>query len=514
MSIHQIKVTLCNIDPPIWRRIQVRSDMRLDQLHDLLQIVMGWENDHLHGFRAGRKNYGKPDPFSDTIDERKARLNEVAEKSGKLIYEYDFGDSWEHELEIETVFEPEPGVHYPRCLAGERACPPEDCGGFPGYEYLLEALRNPKNEEHAERLEWLGDFDPEVFDLDKINTRLGNRALAPLPPTPVYSNEDLAPLDPEALLELMIRDEDRVPRNVIDACVRHGDAMVQCLSVVLEDDRYWDETATRGEWWLLLHAVMILGLMPGADAGRLLTDLMQRLGEEEDVGPDDWFHGYWPALFRNKPEVVLPALRTLSADHDLDFLTRAQAIDTIVAFAQRGSTLESALDWAAGIAADEQEDWDLRLSTGNLLLNFPRERHRALLDDLAARQTGWGVMFATSDVHDAYAAMQDKPEWDRFQDPWKFYSTEQIEARRQRWETEDRALEEDEDDDDEGEWDSTEPKGRTFFRRTFLTSAPHPRSAVTTCAPAAVGKNTRSAVCSWNRRESKRCAAARQFTCA
>ena len=469
MSIHQIKVTLRNIDPPIWRRIQVKSDIRLDKLHDLLQIVMGWNNEHLHGFRVGRKSYGIPAAFSDdTIDERKARLDEVAKNGGKLIYEYDFGDSWEHELEIETVLEPEPGVHYPVCLAGARACPPEDCGGFPGYERLLDALRDPANEEYAEQLEWLGDFDPEAFDLDKVNVHLGNRALAPLPPVPVYSTEELAPLEPQALLALMIRDEDRVPRNVIDACARHGDAMVQCLSAVIEDEHYWDEAATRGEWWLLLHAVMILGLIPGADAGRLLTDLMQRLGEEEDAGPDDWLHGYWPALFGNKPEEVLPALRTLSADRDLDFLTRAQAIDTMVAFAQRGSTLESALDWAAGIAADEQEDWDLRLSTGNLLLGFPRDRHRALLDDLTARQTGWGVMFATSDVHGAYAAMQDKPEWERFQDPWAFYSPTQIEARQERWEKQQLEKEEFED-----EWDNIKGNSNAFLPE----AAPYIRSA-------------------------------------
>ena len=471
MSIYQIKITLYNIYPPIWRRIQVKSDLRLDKLHDLLQIVMGWENEHLHGFRAGQKNYGAPDPFSDTVDERKVRLASIASVGDKLVYEYDFGDSWEHELEIETVLEPEPGVHYPVCLEGARACPPEDCGGFPGYEHLFEALRDPANEAHAERLEWLGDFDPEAFDLDKVNTRLGNRALAPMPPAPVYSDAELAGLDPEALLELMTRDADRVPRNVIDACARHGDAMAQCLSSVIKDEHYWDEAATRGEWWLLLHAAMILGLIPSARAGQLLADFILRLAQAGDAGPDDWLDGYWPALFRNKPEDVLPALRALSANRDLDTFVRVQAIIGVVAFGQRGPMLDSALDWAAGLAADVQEDWDLRLLTGNLLLEFPRDRHRALLDDLVAQQSGWGVIFAENDVRDAYAAMQDKPEWDRFQDPWAFYSPEQIEARRQRWEKEHHVPEEKEDED---EWDDIEPKGRAFLAKD---TAPHIRSA-------------------------------------
>ncbi|MBI3775903.1 MAG: plasmid pRiA4b ORF-3 family protein [Gammaproteobacteria bacterium] len=152
MSIYQIKVTLQNLDLPVWRRIQVKSDTRLDQLHDVLQIVMGWENDHLHGFRAGRNNYGEPDPLGNTVDERKVRLADIAGVGDKLIYEYDFGDSWEHELNIEKVLEPEPSVHYPVCLAGARACPPEDCGGTYGYKNLLEVLRDPTRGEHAEQL--------------------------------------------------------------------------------------------------------------------------------------------------------------------------------------------------------------------------------------------------------------------------------------------------------------------------------------------------------------------------
>ena len=472
MSIYQLKVTLRNIDPPIWRRIQIKSDLRLDKLHDLLQIVMGWEHQHLHGFRVGRKNYGAPDRFGDTVDERTVRLASIASVGDKLVYEYDFGDSWEHELEIETALEPEPGVHYPVCLAGARACPLEDCGGFPGYEHLFEALRDPANEEHAERLEWLGDFDPEAFDLDKINTRLGNRALAPVPPTPGYTDDELAGLEPQALLELMIRDEDRVPRNVIDACARHGDAMAQCLSVVIKDDRYWDEAITRGEWWLLLHTAMILGLIPTALAGQLLADFMLRLAEEEEeTGPDDWLDAKWPALFRNKPDDVLPALRALSMNGDFDWFIRTQAITTVVSFAQRGPMLDSELDWVAVIAADEQEDWDTRLCSGMLLLEFPRDRHRALLDDLAARQTGWNIMFASSDVTDAYAEMQGKPEWEQFQNPWDFYSPAQIEKRCQRWATELQAPIE---DDDLDELDDVEPNFGTSFSvdTPFIRAAP------------------------------------------
>ena len=199
---------------------------------------------------------------------------------------------------------------------------------------------------------------------------------------------------------------------------------------------------------------------------------MLRLAEEEEeTGPDDWLDAKWPALFRNKPDDVLPALRALSMNGDFDWFIRTQAITTVVSFAQRGPMLDSELDWVAVIAADEQEDWDTRLCSGMLLLEFPRDRHRALLDDLAARQTGWNIMFASSDVTDAYAAMQDKPEWEQFQNPWDFYSPAQIEERCQRWATELQAPIE---DDDLDELDDVEPNFGTSFSvdTPFIRAAP------------------------------------------
>ena len=171
-SIYQIKVTLLNIDPPVWRRLQVAGDTKLGKLHSILQDAMGWFDSHLHEFRIGNDVYGENFPESpfDVKSERNVRLDKVAREGGVLIYMYDFGDSWEHELKIEKVLPLEPGAHYPHCLAGERACPPEDCGGPWGYANLLEVLNNLKDEEHEEMREWVGeDFDPEHFDLDTVN---------------------------------------------------------------------------------------------------------------------------------------------------------------------------------------------------------------------------------------------------------------------------------------------------------------------------------------------------------
>lgn len=175
MNIYQIKITLKHSRPPIWRRLQVPADTTLGKLHDILQAAMGWTDSHLHAFHVGDISYGVSDPeFPDEMkSERDARLDRIAAEGDTIIYEYDFGDGWEHELWIEKVRPAEKGKRYPACLTGSRACPPEDCGGVFGYARLLEVLADPKHEEHEEMLEWIGeDFAPEAFDLDEVNQGL------------------------------------------------------------------------------------------------------------------------------------------------------------------------------------------------------------------------------------------------------------------------------------------------------------------------------------------------------
>ena len=175
MNIFQLKITLKHIRPLIWRRIQVPADIKLGRLHDILQATMGWEDCHLHQFITGDIRYGIPDPEfpDDTRNETHVRLNNIVNSGDTLTYEYDFGDSWQHEIKIEKILTPEQNQRYPVCLAGKRACPPEDCGGFPGYQRLLRILRNPKHKEYEDMLDWIGgDFDPEAFDLVEINKTL------------------------------------------------------------------------------------------------------------------------------------------------------------------------------------------------------------------------------------------------------------------------------------------------------------------------------------------------------
>ena len=165
-TIYQLKITLVGIRPPVWRRIQVESDITLGRLHHIIQMAMGWSSSHMHAFNIGGLFYGETDPELELKNENRVKLNSVArsEKS-KFRYEYDFGDDWQHDILVEKILPVEPDVKYPRFITGKRACPPEDCGGAWGYASLLEAIADPEHEEHTESLEWFGeDFDPEEFD--------------------------------------------------------------------------------------------------------------------------------------------------------------------------------------------------------------------------------------------------------------------------------------------------------------------------------------------------------------
>ncbi len=159
----------------MWRRIQV-EDCSLAELHYIIQVCMGWSNSHFYAFELDGEEYGDPETAGDDEigDADTMKLSEIAsEGPTKFTYQYDFGDDWEHVVKIEKTVPPEPKAKYPRCIAGERACPPEDCGGDYGYYNLLEAIQDPDHEEHEELLEWVGGkFDPEAFDVDGVNRDL------------------------------------------------------------------------------------------------------------------------------------------------------------------------------------------------------------------------------------------------------------------------------------------------------------------------------------------------------
>ena len=182
--IFQVKMTLLDVsDPPVWRRVLVPAAITLRGLHRVIQAAMGWQDYHLHVFRIGDAAYG-PDPENELgfRDETKARLCDVAQVGTRIGYEYDFGDGWEHELVVEAASRAEAGQVYPACAAGEGACPPEDCGGAPGYQELKAILADPAHEEYREMRVWADsqageEFNPANFSLPGTGRRV-TRALS------------------------------------------------------------------------------------------------------------------------------------------------------------------------------------------------------------------------------------------------------------------------------------------------------------------------------------------------
>ena len=176
-KVHQLKITLREIKPAIWRRFFVPSAIPLDYLHDVIQVVMGWTDCHLHEFGIGGARYTE---FLESPDDGERdelfRLGDLVKRKGeKFTYLYDFGDSWFHDVEVEKIGNADPRRdELVGCLAGARACPPEDVGSYPGYMDFCEAIRDPGHPEHESMRGWIGnlDFDPDYFNLAKVNFEL------------------------------------------------------------------------------------------------------------------------------------------------------------------------------------------------------------------------------------------------------------------------------------------------------------------------------------------------------
>ena len=179
-ALYQFKITLKESKPPIWRRIQVK-DCTLDKFHEHIQTAMGWTNSHLHRFEIGDKRYADPELMEEDfeefgyLDSTRKKISTVVPDDGKrfkFLYEYDFGDSWLHEVLFEGCPSPEKGKKYPLCVEGARACPPEDVGGMGGFYEYLEAIADPKHNEHEHFMEWSGPFDPEMFDVEEATNEM------------------------------------------------------------------------------------------------------------------------------------------------------------------------------------------------------------------------------------------------------------------------------------------------------------------------------------------------------
>jgi hypothetical protein len=174
-TVLRLRISLLDVHPVVWRRLLVPGSVRLSKLHLMFQAAMGWTDSHLHSFRIGDLLYGTQfdDYPPEELDEKSVTALSALRGQRRFIYEYDFGDSWEHEVVVEAMTTTALGLKFAVCLDGQNVCPPEDCGGTPGYATMLEALADPSHEEHDQFLTWVGGaFDPAAFDLAEANIAL------------------------------------------------------------------------------------------------------------------------------------------------------------------------------------------------------------------------------------------------------------------------------------------------------------------------------------------------------
>jgi len=179
-NVYQFKITLMDIQPQIWRIIEVPETYTFWDLHVAIQDAMGWEDYHLHDFKivnpstGMKKEIGMPDEElayeKEILPDTKQKIADWFSLENRLAeYTYDYGDNWHHTVKLEKILPKEENVTYPRCVDGKRACPPEDCGGTRSYEQLLEIIKDVNHEEHKRMMEWLGgEFDPEHFDVKEV----------------------------------------------------------------------------------------------------------------------------------------------------------------------------------------------------------------------------------------------------------------------------------------------------------------------------------------------------------
>jgi len=180
-KIYQIQIALKDFKPKIWRRLLIPSDLLLSDFHKIIQVSMGWTNSHLHQFVKNRNYYTVRFPDDhfwdemDNVDYKFMIISDLLKKEKERItYEYDFGDSWHHQIILEKILPVSETINYPVCIKGKMNCPPEDVGGVWGYDSMLEILKQPDHEEYESFIEWLGgEFDPEHFDIEEVNELLG-----------------------------------------------------------------------------------------------------------------------------------------------------------------------------------------------------------------------------------------------------------------------------------------------------------------------------------------------------
>lgn len=287
-----------------------------------------------------------------------------------------------------------------------------------------------------------------------------------------FPEGELRTMSDAALMEILKGYEDRLSRTVIDEGIRRGEDFVPHLHAHLDDERMWSGECGEGEWWAKLHAVHILGAVPGRAAAEALLAVMRAMQTYPNDDLWDWLASYWAALFRNKREYAAAGLSAVAFDTAADWYPRFHAMECLLeaAHAAGPQPLDAMLDRIAEIVADERDDDTLRGLLGNALLDFPRLRHRPLLEAMAReyeRTMTWGMPFTAEDVEHDYARGKDRPGWERPGDFLDFYKPAAILARQSRW------LEEDERTDSRDEWSDGDFDWEPL-KEPYVRAAPKP----------------------------------------
>ena len=314
----------------------------------------------------------------------------------------------------------------------------------PGHDELREAPEMVTDLVHSIYHYIHGDLDSSFNFDDEPSLPVDE-----LPHLPDYSEDTLASMDEQALFALVTSNNDRLPLEVVHACASRAEAMVPLLSQHLENDSNWGNEVSDGDWWGLLHVVFILGLIPGDASARALLEGFRRITFDSNNNLTDWLSSYWPALCRNKIAYTTDTMRQIAEDNQLDWYPRSAAVQCVVAAAgERGPVqLEDAIDWLASLCIDESQDPEFRVMAGHTLLDHPRERHRKVMEQLVELQDpdSWLVNSYNRNDIDRSFSRGDKPEWIRFDNPWRFYDPVEIQRRQQRWLKEDREQEQEQE---------------------------------------------------------------------
>lgn len=247
------------------------------------------------------------------------------------------------------------------------------------------------------------------------------------------SNAELSAMDEAALMAIVTSSDDVLTFDVVLECASRGEAMVPLLRQHLEDDARWGDGVDESDWWGLLHAILILGLIPGEASAESLLDAFRRVTVDGDNDLSDWLSSCWPALCRNKTDFTTVSLQHIAEDRSLRWYPRCQAIDCVLAAAakQGDPALEKAIDWLAAMSGDAANDTEFRIIAGHGLFDFPRERHRAVMETLVDLQDPGSLVdkaYTREDIQHSFD-VGDSPEWHSFDNPWQFYDPDEIERR-------------------------------------------------------------------------------------